>query len=98
MQLRNEVAHNAFAIHPDSGEIYSLREKARGSLQAEIKPVKVEELLAVADQVYGAGMALQEYMIKSGVGPRMREKQLREPLNRRKKAREQRRADFGDRY
>lgn len=98
MQLRNEVAHNAFAIHPDSGEIYSLREKARGSLQAEIKPVKVEELLAVADQVYGAGMALQEYMIKSGVGPRMREKQLREPLNRKKKAREQRRADFGDRY
>ena len=98
LQLRNAVAHNAFAIHPDNHEIYSLRERARGSLQVEFKPVRSEELLEAADQIYRAGMALQEYMIKTGLGPLVRAKQLREPLNRGKKAREQRHAEHGARY
>lgn len=98
MQLRNNVAHNGFAIHPDTGEVYILREKARGSLQVEFKSVTAQELVDSADEVYLAGMALQAYMTKSGLGPRVREKQLREPLNRKKKAREQRRAEHGDQY
>ncbi|MFM5923965.1 MAG: hypothetical protein ACKOPG_07255 [Novosphingobium sp.] len=98
MQLRNAVAHNEFAIHPENGEIYSLREKARGSLQAELKPIKANDLLEAADRVFRAGMALQSYMMKTGLVPRTREKPLREPLNRKKSARAQRRAEHGDQY
>ena len=98
MQLRNIVAHNEFAIHPDNGGIYSLRTTARGSLQAEFKPVTAQELLDTAEQIYRAGMALQEYMMKSGLGPRFREGPLREPLNRGRKARQARRDEHGAAY
>jgi hypothetical protein len=98
MQLRNVIAHNEFAIHPETGEIYSLRIKARGSLQSELKPITAQELRDSADQIYRAGMKLQEYMMKSGIGPRFREGPLREPLNRGRKARQARRDEHGAAY
>ncbi|MBK8630757.1 MAG: hypothetical protein IPN84_11290 [Sphingomonadales bacterium] len=72
MQLRNIVAHNEFAIHPETAEIFSLRIKARGSLQSELKKVTAEELLETADQIYRAGMSLQDFMLKNHLGPRFR--------------------------
>lgn len=96
--FRNVVAHSEFAIHPDNGDVYLMREKARGSLQVDFKPVKTEELLAAAERIYQAGLALQDYMTRSGLIPRLREGVLREPLNRKKKAREQRRTQYGEIY
>lgn len=98
MQLRNIVAHNEFAIHPETAEIFSLRIKARGSLQSELKKVTAEELLETADQIYRAGMSLQDFMLKNHLGPRFREGPLREPLNRGRKARQARRDEHGANY
>ncbi|WP_397582754.1 hypothetical protein [Sphingorhabdus sp.] len=98
MALRNAIAHNAFAIHPTTKEIYSMREKARGSLQVDFTVIKVDEIFAVADSVYQAGMALQEFMISRQMGPIFRQKALHEPLNRKKKARADRRAKYGEKY
>lgn len=98
MQLRNAVAHNEFAIHPETHEILSLRVKARGSLQTEFKAVTAEELNEIAAKVYSTGMALMEFMMAKGIGPRVRTAPLREPLNRKKKYREQRRAEHGEQY
>jgi hypothetical protein len=95
---RNAVAHNAFARHPDTGQVFSLRERARGSLQIDLKPIEVAELNEIAGEVYAAGIALMEYMMVRGIGPREREKPLREPLNRGTKARKARRAEHGDVY
>ena len=92
---RNAVAHNAFARHPDTGQVFSLRERARGSLQVDFKPIEVAELKEVAAEMYAAGMALMEYMMARGIGPRGRKKPIREPLNRGRKARQARRDEHG---
>jgi hypothetical protein len=95
---RNSIAHNAFARHPETGEVFSLKERARGSLQVELKPVTVAEMNEIAAEVYASGMALMDYMMARGIGPREREKPLREPLNRGKKARQARRDEHGAVY
>ena len=95
---RNAVAHNAFARHPDTGQIFSLRERARGSLQVDLKPIEVAELKEVATEMYASGMALMEYMMARGIGPRGRDKPLHEPLNRGRKARQARRDKHGAIY
>jgi hypothetical protein len=95
---RNEVAHNAFAIHPTTGEIFSMRERARGSLQVDFRPIKVEELLSIADDVYKAGIALMQFMVDRKLGSRFRTKPLFKPLNRKTKARAERRQKYGAVY
>jgi len=95
---RNAFAHNAFARHPGTGEILVMSEKARGSLEVELAPISVDEIRKVASRVYEAGMNLMEFMASRGIGPSFREGPLREPLKRKKKAREQRRDKFGHRY
>jgi hypothetical protein len=98
MAKRNSIAHNAFAQHPKDGAILAMKETARGSLQVDLAPITAGELRAVAKEIYDAGMALQEFMMTRGLGPRFRTEPLREPLNRKQKARRKRQTDFGDRY
>jgi hypothetical protein len=88
---RNIIVHNAFAIHPDTGEILSHRLKARGSLQLEFKPVSVEELEQDAATIYKVGLNIMDFMISRNLAPRVRIKALRQPVNRGKKARTKRR-------
>lgn len=95
---RNAVAHNAFARHPETGQVFTVRERARGSLQVEMKPIEVAELNEIAAEMHASGMSLMEYMMARGIGPREREAPLREPLNRRQKARQARRDEHGAVY
>ena len=95
---RNSVAHNAFAMHPETRQIFTMRERARGSLQVEFTPIEVAELNEIAYEVYSAGMALQEYMTQRGIEPRLREKPIHEPLNRKRTARKTRREQHGPVY
>lgn len=91
-EKRNVVIHNAFVIHPETKEILSHRLRVRGSLQLELKPIAVEEIQAAATQIYEVGMDLMRFMMARGLGPSFRTEPLREPLNRGKKARAERRA------
>lgn len=98
MAKRNTIAHSAFGVHPESGEIYRLKESARGRLSLDFEKVTAEELQAIAKEIYDAGLALTEFMASRGILPKFREEPLREPISRKKKARDARRAEFGDRY
>jgi hypothetical protein len=95
---RNAIAHCAFGKHPVTGEIFRLKEKARGSLQVDFQPVTVVELKETAKEIYDLGLRLHNFMVSRGLGPVFRQKPLREPINRSKKARAERRETFGDRY
>jgi hypothetical protein len=95
---RNAVAHNAFARHPETGQVFTLRERARGSLQVDLTAIEAAELTEIGNEVYAAGMALQEYMTLRKIEPRLREKPIHEPLDRRKKARQERREKYGQVY
>jgi hypothetical protein len=88
---RNTIAHAAFAKHPETGQIFSHRLRARGNLQLELKPISIEEIQAIAAEVYDAGMNLMQFMASVGLQPKFRTAPLMEPLNRKKAARTKRR-------
>jgi len=87
---RNVIVHNPLLRHPETGEIFSHRLKARGSLQLELRPIKVEEMEQDAALIYEAGLALIQFMGAFGVASSIRTRPLWEPLDRSKKARAKR--------
>lgn len=93
LDKRNITVHNSFARNPTTGEVLSLRERARGSLVVELTPISVEEIEQDASIIYEAGIKVMDFMIRRGLEPRMRTIPLREPVNRGKKAREDRRSE-----
>lgn len=88
---RNVVVHNSCARHPVTGEVFSYRESARGSLQVSLQPVRIEEIEQDATQIFDAGLAIIEFMVAHGLGPTHPEGARRAPFNRKKEAREKRR-------
>jgi hypothetical protein len=95
LALRNSIVHNSFAIHPETGEVLSYRQKARGSLQIDLIPIPVHEIQETGALVYEAGIKIVEFMIRYGLEARVRTKPLMVPLNRKKKARAERRQSNG---
>lgn len=89
---RNVIVHNAFIRNPETSELFSWREKARGSLQGELKPVSIDEIKENAALVYEVGIDLVRFMTSNGISPTERTRPLRTPLDRRKKARTSRRS------
>jgi hypothetical protein len=90
---RNAIVHNQLIINQKSGEVVSHRLKARGSLQLELRPISVEEIKEDARVINMVGLDLISFMSLHGLQPRERKVPLREPLNRSKKARAERRAE-----
>lgn len=88
---RNVIVHNPLLRHPDTGEIFSHRLKARGSLQLELRPISAEEMEQDAALIYEAGIAIIQFMGAFGLESSMRTRPLWEPLDRSKKARAKRR-------
>jgi hypothetical protein len=95
-EKRNVLVHNSFARHPETGEVFSHREKARGSTQIELKPIRVDEIEQDAALIYKVGMDLMSFMIVLGIKPADRTRPIHIPLNRKKKARELRRSQRRD--
>jgi hypothetical protein len=87
---RNVIVHNSFARNPETGEIFSIREKARGSLQVDFAPVNAEEITKDANAIYEAGMNLMRFMLVQRLAPVKRTRPLRMPLDRARKARQKR--------
>jgi hypothetical protein len=98
IQSRNAIAHSSFPIHPETRQVHRFKEKARGRLSADWVEVSPEELHSIAKEIHEAGLALQSFMAERELGPHHREEPLRKPISRKKKARETRRAKFGERY
>ncbi len=92
---RNQIVHNALMRHPETGEIYSFRERARGSLSIALQPITVEQIEKDALTIYEAGMALMGFMMSRGIGPHLRTKARNLPVDRRPKVRAARRTADG---
>lgn len=90
-EARNLLVHNSFCIDPKTGEVLSLRARARGGLQVELKPVSIEEIKEQADALYKIGMDLMQFMISRGLPRRHRQVPLPATVKRSEKARAERR-------
>ena len=98
MDHRNDVAHSAFARHPETDEVIRFKEKSRGGLKADVEPIAAAKLLEGAKELTEVGLALQSFMMSRGFSLRERTEPLREPITRTAKARGQRRATYGEKY
>lgn len=94
---RNAAAHKSLCRNPQNGEVLMWREKVKGSVELELKPITVDDLNGVADLLLEASNELTQFVTNCG-GPRFREGALREPLKRTKAARKERRAEHGEQY
>lgn len=92
---RNQIVHNAFLRNSATGEILSYRESARGSLVGRLEPVLVEKIVEDAALIYEAGMDLMRFMIARNLLPPMRRRPLMATINRKPKARANRRDTSG---
>lgn len=92
LKKRNTLVHSPLMRHPDTGQVFSWRLKARGSLQLGLVPITVAEIEEDAAEIYEAGMALMQFQIDNRIMPRERRHPIREPLDRSKAARAARRA------
>lgn len=89
---RNVWVHTSYARHPDTGEVYSIDFKARGSLKVSKHPVTTEKIKEDAAAIYKAGMRLMAFMSAFDMHPVDRTRPLHETLNRKKVARKARQA------
>ena len=67
-------------------------------MQLDLVPVTVEEIRESARLIYEAGMDIMRFMMARGLSANFRKAPLREPLNRKKKARAERRERLGRDY
>ncbi len=92
IEKRNVVVHNHFCRHPGTGEILSLRQKARGSLQVSLQPITAEQIESDALLIYEAGLKVMRFMTDCGISPKDRARPLHQTLDRRKATRKLRRS------
>jgi hypothetical protein len=86
-ERRNVLVHNSFARHPETGEVFSIRFKARGSLQVSLQPIDIEQIKKDAAFIYKVGIDLMRFIAAFDVRPADRTRTIHAPLDRRKKAR-----------
>ncbi len=92
LERRNALLHNAFCRHPETGEVFIARQKARGAVTASVTPVTAAEIEDDAVAIYDAGMAFMAFMIARGMRQRPPDRRIRQPIDRGRKAREIRKA------
>ncbi|MGF1454436.1 MAG: hypothetical protein ACFB6R_03560 [Alphaproteobacteria bacterium] len=92
-ERRNITVHNSFARDPETNEVFSFREIARGSTRIELKPISVDQIKEDAALIYKTGINLQRFMALCRIDTARRTRPLRVPLNRKKKARAARQSE-----
>lgn len=90
---RNSIVHNPFGTDPTSKTVVNVRISAKGTLKAEHKSIELSEIERIAAQMYEVGMKIVEFMISVGLEPIKRNKPIKAPISRDKKARTQRRSN-----
>lgn len=69
IKKRNAVAHNRWCIDPKTGEVFTSKYSARGSLKAELIPMAVEQILADAKFIYDVGMSFFVFLKLNNLMP-----------------------------
>jgi hypothetical protein len=91
---RNQLVHTSMARNPETGEVFSVRFKARRSLNLDMDLIDVSQIEKDAAEIYEAGMKLMQFMMMFGILPADRTRPIREELDRRPKARKLRQAEY----
>lgn len=61
-KVRNAYIHNSLAMDKATGEVFSVKATARGSVDVELLPVTVDKIKADATRIYVAGLALYQFL------------------------------------
>lgn len=65
LSSRNNYAHQSWAVHPDTGDVYTVKIAARGSVTTELIPQTVDEIKSEALSIYDAGDSLWSFLIRN---------------------------------
>jgi len=89
LDRRNVIVHNSIVARPD-GSFWSVREKSRGDVVAELQPILAESIEEDAALIYRVSIEVIKFMQAYGISPRDREHRNLVTINRGKKARQDR--------
>ena len=66
---RNAIAHNTWCRDPDTGEVFVVRQTARGSVDAELIPMPIDKIKADGLIIYNAGLEMIDFIANNDLGP-----------------------------
>jgi hypothetical protein len=90
IKKRNAIAHNRWCRDPETGEMFTVKETARGTVRSDLIPTTVEQVKADAAFIYDVGMKLFVFLKRHNLLPRMPE-EVRPRGHKTKAARKKRR-------
>lgn len=67
---RNEIAHHSWCHDPLTGEIFTVREKARTSYSMDLVPMTIDKVESDAEFIYEVGMEFMVFMKFNNILPR----------------------------
>jgi hypothetical protein len=68
-QKRNAVSHNRWCRDPATGEVFTVKDSARGTLRSDLVPTTVEQVRADAQFIYEVGMKLFVFLKRHKLMP-----------------------------
>ena len=66
---RNDLAHNKWCSHPETGEIFRTKVTARSRLEGELLPMSIDGIKSDALFIYSAGIRLHQFLSIQGLLP-----------------------------
>ncbi len=64
---RNAYSHQCWAIDPETGEIFTQKISARGSVSAGLIPQSIDKIKSEALEIYDAGIALWSFLARNNL-------------------------------
>lgn len=89
LDRRNVIVHNSIVVHPD-GSFWSVREKSRGDVVAELQPILIQSIEEDAALIYRVSIEVIKFMQAYDISPRDRGHRNLVTINRGKKVRQER--------
>ena len=90
---RNAYVHHSWCLDPETGQVFTVKQEARGSVDSELIPVTVNKIKEDAIFIYGAGMSLMRFITRHKLFPTF-PAQLRPRGHKTKAARKKRRKNL----
>jgi hypothetical protein len=71
IKKRNAIAHNRWCRDPETGDLFTVKETARGSVQADLVQMTVEQVRADARLIYDVGLELFQFLRRHNLMPKI---------------------------
>jgi hypothetical protein len=70
-EKRNAIVHHSWCRHPDTGEVFTVKETARVRVEAELIPIAVDKIKRDAAFIYRVGMELNDFLVARNLLPQL---------------------------